>query len=350
MAFARPTLSELVERIQQDFLSRLALTAPILRRAFVYILARVQAGAAHMLHGHLEYLSRQIFPDQSEDEFLLRQAALFGLSRKAAQFASGDVIFTGTDGALIPVATMLLRADGAEYQTGADATIALGTASAPVVASLAGEDQNCGAGTALSFESPIAGVTATATVAAGGIVNGSDEEDLEDLRTRLLERLRSPPHGGAAADYVAWAKEVPGVTRCWVFPLELGAGTVVVRFARDDDASLIPDAGEVAVVQDYLDERRPVTAVVTVQAPVAVVLDLTISITPDTSTIRAAVEAELRDFLFRAARPGGIIFRSQLEIAVGVAEGVQDFTVVAPAGDVTHTTGQIAIMGTITWV
>ncbi len=350
MPFARPTLAELVERIQQDFLSRLALTAPILRRALVYVFSRVLSGAAHMLHGHLEYLSRQVFPDRAEDEFLLRQAALFGLSRKAAQFASGDVVFTGIDGALVPVATKLLRADGAEYQTGADATIALGTASALVVASLAGEDQNCDVGTALSFESPIAGVTATATAAAGGIVNGSDEEDLEDLRTRLLERLRSPPHGGSAADYIAWAKEVPGVTRCWVFPLELGAGTVVVRFARDDDASLIPDAGEVAAVQAHIDAARPVTAALTVQAPVAVPLNYTIHLQPDTSETRAAVTAELVDLLLRVAEPGGTVLLSQIRVAIGTAEGVTDFTVTLPAADVAHATGAMPVHGVVTWV
>ena len=40
---------------------------------------------------------------------------------------------------------------------------------------------------------------------------------------------------------------------------------------RDDDASLIPDAGEVATVQAYIDSLRPVTASVTVVAPTAAI-------------------------------------------------------------------------------
>ena len=45
-------------------------------------------------------------------------------------------------------------------------------------------------------------------------------------------------------DYVAWATEVPGVTRAWCSPNGMGAGTVVVRFVRDDDDDPIPDSGE----------------------------------------------------------------------------------------------------------
>jgi uncharacterized phage protein gp47/JayE len=195
----------------------------------------------------------------------------------------------------------------------------------------------------------VAGVNSTATVASGAIVNGSDEETDAQLRARLLERMRTPPHGGAAADYIAWALEVQGVTRAWVYPLEGGPGTVTVRFVRDDDAPIIPDTGEVAAVQAHLDEVRPVTATLTVAAPTAVPLNYTISITPDTAAIRAAVEAELVDLLRRDAKPGGSILKSQIEVAVGVAEGVKDFTVSVPAGDVVHSTGQLATHGVITW-
>ena len=352
MAFARPTLSELVDRIQQDLVSRLALAAPILRRAVVYVLARVQAGAAHMLHGHLEYLSRQVFADESDEPYLRRQAALApggAMSPTPAAYATGNVTVTGTDGAFIDAEVVLLRADGTEYSTNAEATIAAGTATVPVIASLAGQDGNCDAGTSLGFESPIAGVQATALVATGGLSGGADQEDLESFRARFLERLRLPPHGGSAADYVAWPKEIPGVTRAWCFPLELGAGTVVVRFVRDDDASLIPDAGEVASVQAHLDAVRPVTAAVTVQAPTAVPLDYTIHVLPDTSETRAAIEAELEDLLLRQAAPGGTLLLSQIRVAIGTAEGVVDFTVTVPASDVVHAAGEIPVMGTITW-
>lgn len=407
MPFIRPTLTEITDRVQQDFVSRLALVAPILRRALVYVFARVIAGAAHMLHGHLEFLARQVFPDLSEREFLVRQGALFGLSLNAAAFANGSAIVWGTNLTVIPPATRLARADGTTYTTNAEATIATLTAWAPgtayavgvlransgniyqcitagtsagsggptttatditdntahwryiaagaaavsiaVTAEIAGQDGNAALGVSLTFESPIAGANSTATIATGGLASGADEEEVEDFRARVLERLRSPPHGGAASDYVAWAKEVAGVTRAWCFPLEGGAGTVTVRFVRDDDASIIPDAGEVTAVANHIATLKPVTAVVTVAAPTAVPLNFTVHPVPDTAATRAAIEAELRDLLRRTAEPGSSVLVSQIRVAVGTAEGVTDFTVTAPAADVTHTTSQIATMGTLTW-
>jgi uncharacterized phage protein gp47/JayE len=351
MAFTRPTLTELVDRIQSDFLSRLPLVGAVLRRSLVYVFSRVMAGAAHMLHGHLDFLARQLFADQSEEEFLLRQGALFGINLKPPAFAGGPVIFSGTNGTVIPAGTIVLRSDSTAYTVNADVTIASGTATAAVTASVAAENGNCIAGTALSLESPIAGVDSLATVNTGGLVGGSDVEDLEDYRERVLERMRSAPHGGASADYIAWTKEVAGVTRAWVYPRELGAGNVTVRFMRDDDAgSPIPDSGEVATVQAHLNAVRPVTAIVTVVAPVAVPINFTIHPVPDTTATRAAITAELTDLLRREAEPGVTTLLSHLRAAISNATGITDYTLTSPAADVTHTTGQIATMGTITWV
>lgn len=410
MAFQRPTLIELVDRIQSDLSTRLTLVGAVLRRSVVHVLARVLAAAAHLLHGHLEFLSKQLFPDTSEVEYLERHAGLYGLTRVPATFAAGTLVVWGTNTTVIPIATVLQRSDGAQYDTDAEVTIATLTAWAPttaytvgalrsnggniylctvagtsagsggpsgtgtaivdntvtwrfiaagsaavlaaVTALVAGEDGSADLGVSLSFVSPIAGANATATVSTGGLASGADAESDNALRARLIARLQQPPHGGAAADYIAWAKEIAGVTRAWVFQQELGAGTVTVRFVRDEDgtgAAIIPSAGEVTAVQDYITARRPVTAAVTVVAPTAVARDFTIHVVPDTAATRAAVQAELEDYLRRAAEPGGSLLISQIRVAVGVAAGVTDFTVTSPAADVSHTTGQIAVMGTITW-
>lgn len=350
MAFARPTLQELVTRISGDFRSRLELTGALLRRSFVYVCARVFAGAAHLMHGHLDYLSRQIFTDTMDDENVVREAGMYGLSKTAAQFAIGSVTFTGVNGSVIPEFTPLIRSDGIRYQTDALATIAAGTATVAITCLTAGETGNADAATTLNLESPISGIVSEATVAVGGLTNGADEETTESLRTRLIERKQSQPTGGSDDDYKIWARKVAGVTRVWVYPLELGAGEVTVRFVVDNDPlGIIPDAPKVAEVQAYIDARAPVTAVVTVVAPVAVPLPVTLSITPDTAAIRAAIVTELQDLITRDAEPAGTIYITRLNEAISAAEGEFDHTVTAPSGNVTHTTGQIATLGTVTF-
>lgn len=143
------------------------------------------------------------------------------------------------------------------------------------------------------------------------------------------------------------------MTRAWVSGGEMGAGTVTVRFMMDstyDDG--IPESGDVATVQAYLDDtsRRPVTAEVFVAAPTAVALDVEITgLTPNTTAVKAAVEAELLDMIRREAEPGGDIPISKIWEAVSIATGETKHKITAPTDDTTHGTGEIAVLGTVTY-
>lgn len=349
MPFQRPTLNEIIERTFSDLTSRLSLKGALLRRSVVGVLARVLAGASHMLHGHLDWIAKQAIPDTA-DEWLPRWASIWGISRKAAEFSEGEVTFSGTvNGTAIPAGTVLRRSDDIEYQTTADATLSAGAATAPVQAVTAGSVGNADSGAVLTIVNPIANVNSDATVAAGGITNGTDVESDDSLRARMLARIQQPPHGGADFDYEAWALEVPGVTRVWVYPLHLGPGTVGITFVRDGDDPIIPDETEVEAVQEYIDERRPVTADAVVFAPVAEELDFEISITPATEAVKAAIQAELADLIEREAEPGGTLYLSRINEAISIAAGEFDHTLVSPTADVVYETGHLATMGEITW-
>lgn len=350
MPFSRPDLATLIARAEADIETRLPGADARLRRSNLNVLARVHSGAAHGLYGYLDWIARQVIYDTAETELLERWAGIWGIGRKPAAPATGAATLTGTNGTVIPAGTRLVRSDAAEFLVDAEATVSGGTASVSLTADMAGQAGNTAAGSALSMASPIAGISATATVAVGGLTGGADIETDDLLRERFLARIRQPPHGGAAHDYVAWALEVEGVTRAWCYPQELGLSTITVRFVRDDDASPIPDAGEVAAVQAYIDVLRPVTADVTVVAPVAVPIVFQIQLTPGTATVKAAVEAELRDLLLREAEPGATILLSHVREAISIAAGEADHVLVSPAADVTHTTGQMATFGSITWL
>jgi uncharacterized phage protein gp47/JayE len=356
--FERPTLAELITRIGGDLRGRLEVEGPILRRAMADVLSAVWAGAVHTLYGYLDWLARQLFGDTAEREALLRKAALYGITPVPATFATGNVTATGTDSSSIPADTILRLDEATAYRVVTGQVIASGTATLPVIALLAGEDANLPEDAELTFESPAAGVDATATVAAGDIDGGVDEESTEELRDRYLLRLRQPPEGGADQDYEAWALAVAGVTRAWVYPHELGLGTVVVRFVIDDpDTGEVgfPDSGEVAAVQDALDEQRPITAEVTAAAPTELEVDFTIALDPDNADTRAAVEAEIDDLLRRVGEPGdgagrGTVLLSKIRTAIGVAEDVDDYTLTVPSADVVPGVGELPVVGTITWV
>ncbi|QQQ19663.1 baseplate J/gp47 family protein [Brevundimonas vitis] len=349
MPFERPSLTELATRADADFDARLPKADSRQRRSVLGVLGRVHAGAVHGLYGFLADNALQGLPDTATGEVLLRWAATFGVEIKVAEPAAGLVNLTGSNGSEVDAGAVLQRLDGTEYVTTAGAVIADGVAQVPVEAVVAGAGGLAIAGVALTFASPVAGVSAAAFVAAAGLTGGVDAESPEAVRGRLLDRLRQPPHGGNAADYVRWAREVPGVTRAWVYPLMNGLGTVGVTFVMDGREDLIPEVGDVADVAAWIADRRPVTAEVEVFAPDPVPLDLTIDLTPDTPEGRLAVEAELRDLLARDAEPAGTILISRIREAVSIAAGESDNVVTSPTANVTHAAGELAVLGTITW-
>jgi len=350
MAFERPTLETLIARAAADAGTRLAAGAPLLPVSNLAVLARVLAGAVHGLYGYLDWIAQQTLPDTADADALDRHAALWGLGRLPAAFAGGHVTLSGTLGTVVPADVRLRRADGVEVVTTAALTLD-GSTPAAVSAVLPGVAANTAAGTALTLVSAVPGVSAAAVVAAGGLTGGADAETDTALRTRVLWRLQQPPHGGCAADYLAWALAAhPAVTRAWVFPNEAGAGSVTVRVMTDGASSDgIPSAEVTAAVAAAIAPLRPVTARVVVVAPVAVPLSVTLLPTPDTLAVRSAITAAVRDLIQREAAPGGTLLLSHLRAELSAAVGETNYVMASPAADVVMNPGYITTFGSMSW-
>lgn len=362
MAFNRPTLQQLIDRVEGDLKSGLGVVT-LLRRSFLKVLARVQAGLSHTLFGFIAYIELQAFVDTAEDEYLERHGAIWGVTRKVATFSEFTLSVTGTDGVGITAGTIFRRTDGAQYEVVSDQIIAAGVATLNLVALVAGEASEVFVGDKLTILSPIAGLNSEGTVATI-VIEPEEVEDNESYRARILDKIRNPPAGGAAHDYLQWALAVPGVTRAWVGPQALGPGTVVVYIVNDNDTPITPSPAKITETFDYIEERRPVTANVSVVAPNLLPLDMTIKLKPNTVAVQTAVTAELVDLIIREASlagsfkaPGelntGKILLSQLNEAISIAVGETDHEIVTinggVPGDITPDDGELIVLGVITW-
>lgn len=350
MAWQTPTLTEIKERLQADLQARLPGSQPQLRRSLGGIIADIDAGTMQGLYGYLDWMARQIIPDTADDDMLERWADVWGIKRDKGAKAAGSLVITGTNGTVFPTDAVWQSQDGIEYVTTAGGTIVSDTATIQVQASEIGETGNQVNGDQLTLVSAIPGIDSIGTVDTDGITGGTDLETIERLRERLLSRIQQPPHGGAKGDYESWALEAhPDVTRAWVFPNELGVGTVTIRVVCDNLEDPIPTTAVLDAVAAYIEERRPVTAEVYVVAPIAVPLDLTISINPDTPAVRALIEAAIPDYLANYAVPGGTLYLSQLNGTIYVAAGESVHNLVSPVADINYAAGEVAVMGAITW-
>lgn len=346
MAFDRPSLRELISQMQADAEREAGATQ--LRQSNLRALPKVFAFAVHGLYAYIDWVVKQLFPDSAEKSFLERQASIQGIYRREATAATGTLTVTRTAGATIPVGTVFVAADG-ETRFATTEEPEVDENEVPVQCMTTGTGGNREAGETYTLVSPLSGVSTEAT--GSEMAGGTEAESDDSLRERLIYRLQNPPRGGTATDYVAWAMEVPGVTRAWCFPKELGIGTVTVRFATDGlTENGVPTEGMVSIVSDYIAENAPVTAATTVVAPVAKTVNFVIEdLYPDTPSVRAQIEAELKSLFIREAEPGKALLISHVRQAISSAAGEEDFELVSPTEDIGADVDELLVVGSVTY-
>lgn len=331
MGFPRPSLGELVAQARANISSRTRGSA-FIKRSVEYVLAAVQGALTNGLHAHLEWNQRQALPTTAEIESLLGWGQWLKVERKGAVKAVGQALFEGTPGTVGPAFTQLQSPDGVLFETTAARLVDSGGLWTPSIrAVVAGTSGNFDAGAPLALVSPISGIDSTGQVLAidgQGTTGGEDVEDTEDYRPRVIDGMRTPPAGGGPGDYVQWAREVPGVTRAWEFGNANGYGTVSVGFVMDNRADIIPTAADVASVQAYIESVRPLDMrAAYVQAPILFPVNITLSVSPNTASVRTAVLNELQLLFLREPSLGRPMARSKVDEAISTAPGEEDHVI-----------------------
>ena len=323
MPFNRPSINTIYSRIKSDMESRLTGDVEIPAFSVLDILARIFAAAIHLCYGTLSWLADQLFPDTAEQDYLDRQANIYGLSRVAATFATGTITVTGDETTVIPIGTIFKSLENIEYRTTEAGLIASGTDTIAAQSSLAGTIGNLAISSELTLVSTVSGLDTTATTATA-FEGGFEQETDEALRQRLLIYLSSPPAGGRDQDYKLWAFETAGVAYVWVFGSYLGAGTVGVVIA-DSDFQVLPTITKDSV-QSTFNEKGPLGVQKTALDPVPKTVDIDISITPNTSTFQDAIQNNIEELFIDVTAPGGTILLSQLRNAIANS-GVSDYEI-----------------------
>lgn len=350
--FKRSTLKELRERAMAEIDAKLPDVDARLRHSVLNVVSCILADMTNELYGYLDFIARQIFPDLAESEFLEQWGGIWGINRKLASFATGNITVKGVFGSSLVSGTQFRRGNGTIYLTTESVVIPeSGSILVPVKSENVGYDSNANPGVKLSLLSPVAGITSEAVIDSNGLTGGAPREEDESYRDRIIQRIQEPPRGGSRTDYEQWTLEVSGVTRAWCYPTEMGAGTVGIRFMMDETyPDGIPQAGDIQRVLNHLNDenRKPVTAEIFVNAPEPYVLDIYIEdLSPDTPETRAAIEAELKDLFAREAYPGCTVYVSRLWEAISIATGTEHFDLSYPSTNIVMEPFAIPILGTV---
>jgi len=353
--FTIPTFQQILANTIADLNSNIPGSDANLPYTVVNAHAYTVSAAVSELYNAINYAANQTSPLYATGSNLDGWALVWGLNRKTATVATGFLTASGTVGTTVSTGVIFQTASSIQYVVTAATTFTTTTASIPVSAVIAGSAGNQASSTLVTLTSSVAGLQSQASVGSAGLTGGTDQETDAELLARILARTALAPQGGCANDYVNWSLAYAGVTRAWCSPQELGSGTVTVRFCMDDlyaSTGGIPLATDVANLATYINTLRPVTANVTVVAPLPNQINITITglqYSTDLATVTTNIQANLYDLILNDGSPAGTIRWSRVNEAISSAVGVIYFEVQSPMTDIVCTTGYLPVLGTITY-
>lgn len=359
MAWQIRSLDDASAAIRGAFRRWLPGTDTALKNNFVTVVVKVLAGLSHEFELRMGYLARQLFLETATEERWIRQhCASVGVYQKAASSATGQIEGEGAPSTTYPSGIRFVSGSDTYVSTAPATSGAGGNLTFNVASETKGASANRAAGGLLSLADPglYPDLAASFEVDSAGLGGGAGSEGLEDLRQRGLERKRNPPGGGTLNDYERIVTEVSGVAKSWAFRVADAPGMVVVLFLFNGRTNLIPEAGDVAVVQAAIDARRLIRVDDSVAvAPVPHVVNFTITgLADDTAEIRAAITASLLNVHLTRCRPSVVgdlftVSRSWYSEAISAVIGEDRHELTAPSGDITVPAGQFPVLGSVTY-
>lgn len=210
----------------------------------------------------------------------------------------------------------------------------------------AGIDGNVSIGAITVLTNAPAAITSVTNPTA--FTGGTDPEDTEVFRQRLLSYIQSPGTG-SPDDLKAWAEAVDGVGSATIFANDPSAGEVTVRISASDGS--VPDTSVVDAVQAALDALDLANITITVTTFTAVTADVDVTVTLSgtytLADVTTSVQTAIEDYI-NALEVGGTLYIAGIVDSVFGLTGIDDVVVTTPAANVTTAADSKQVPGTIT--
>ena len=335
-----------LEEIYQALLASFAERAGFAPEEGCDLAVRLWAAAAQIqaLEIQADWVLEQSFPQTAQGEHLDHHGALRGVARTEAVPAKGVLRFSVSSAPavdiVIPAGSVCMTEEEVRFRTTEDTMLKAGTlfADAPAEAVESGSGGNAIAGTVNILTACPVAVTACTNPAA--FSGGSDRENDESFRQRILDSYRRLPNGANAVWYRQTALNCSGVAAASVVGRARGIGTVDVYIAAE---SGLPPAELLEQVRKELRSRREIAVDVEVKAPAELALDIALEVLPAENAVETAVRA-----FFSGSLLGKPVRIAQLADIVYRVEGVENYRILSPETDVSADDAVLPVLGTLT--
>lgn len=343
-----------IEEIYQSLLNAYARRTGTALAEDCDLAVRLYAAAAQLQALDIQawWVLDQCFPQTAQGVYLDGHAQMRGITRRAATKAVGTLRFSVVTPSAVELSisagTACMTAGEVRFQTTADAVLPAGELSVDVPAEAvdSGEEGNVPAGSVAILTACPVGITGCTNPAA--FSGGSDSENDESLRSRVLESYLRLPNGANAAWYEQSAMSHEGVAAAQAVGRARGVGTVDVYIATEAG---LPDAELLEEVRSDLQEKREIAVDVEVLSPEAESVDVTVEIAVAENSSFEAVKPLAEQAvtgLFTGQLLGKPVLLAELGRRIYAVEGVGNYHISSPAADVTGGEGKLPVLGTLT--
>ncbi|WEI18213.1 baseplate J/gp47 family protein [Acinetobacter proteolyticus] len=248
MAYPIKDFDQIRNLIIQEIRNSTGITAP--DDSDAAIRADGEAAVVEGLYHHQSYIQKQLFVETADEPYLYIHAEVLGVPRLGGSLASGQVTASSNVTLTIPAGNKLTDGKGHFWLVVATTELSANTPKTiEVVAEQIGASWNFTG--SLLWVSPQAGLSGVATEVS--INGGVDGEELEDWRTRMLERKRLGYFRDRSADLEEAVKNFSYVKDIYIYKKRRGLGSVDIAFTVKGNPPMLPTTTQVAEVQALLD-------------------------------------------------------------------------------------------------
>ncbi|EOE7203665.1 baseplate J/gp47 family protein [Clostridioides difficile] len=289
---------------------------------------------------------RIAFPQTSYGTYLEWLGECKGVFKNQPTKATGVITFTGMQGTIITKGTIVTTIATDEKQSiefelletktiGANETVDI-----KAECRIAGTIGNVSNNTITILLGSISGVKSVTN--KEDFRGGTDIEDEEHFRERVLVAEQEDKLSGASSDYIRWAKEVDGVGYAYIVSEWAGAGTVKVLILDKNRKAATQEL--IDKVQEYIyplnisegenrDGKAPIGALVTVVTPDTLLINVKASFIFSNGfseeTVLNNLKSKIDKYLDKIDL-GGTVSYNAIQAIVGsmmlTDEGIEDFS------------------------
>lgn len=320
---------------------------------------------AKLINIQMQNILRMAFPQSAKDVYLEYLGECKGVFKNPATKAIGNIKVIGEPNTLISKGKVFSTVatdekESIDYEVLETKKIdETGSVIVKVRCLQAGKVGNVQANTITIVATYINGIKSITN--EENFTGGTDIEDEEHFRERVIAAEQEENLSGADSDYIRWAKEVPGVGNAYVVPEWDGAGTVKLLIL---DKNGHPANKElIDAVQNYIAPegknrggKAPIGALVTVNTPTVLQVNIKAKFKFkegfDSTDILNNLKAKISNYLSNIAIGGTVLFNA-IHTIVGsmilTGEGVEDFeslTINDISGNI-KLTDQVATVGEV---